>query len=35
MSLNTNEQLLASNADADTRYPDADPDASVFDYRLC
>ena len=35
MSLNANEEMLASYADPDASYPDADPDATLFEYRLC
>ena len=34
MSLNANEEWLAGNADAVTSYPDADPDATSFEYRF-
>ena len=30
MSLNANEEMLAVNADADARYPDADSDATYL-----
>ena len=33
MSLNANEKMLAGNSDAS--YPDADPDATKSEYRLC
>ena len=33
--LNANVEMLASNTDADASYPDADPDATLFEYRLC
>ena len=29
-----NEEMLAGNADVDAGYPDADPDATYFEYRL-
>ena len=35
MSVNANEEMLAGYADRDTGYPDADPDATKFEYRLC
>ena len=35
MSLNLNEKMLAGYADPDASYHDADPDATLFEYRLC
>ena len=35
MSLNANEEMLAGYADPDAGYPDADPDNTYFEYRLC
>ena len=35
MSLNANEEMLVGYADPDADYPDADPDATAFEYRLC
>ena len=35
MSVNANEEMLASYADPDAGYPDADPDATQFEYRYC
>ena len=32
--MNANEKMLAGYADPDASYPDADPDASQFEYRL-
>ena len=29
------EEMLACYADPDASYPDADPDATQFEYRLC
>ena len=33
--MNANEEMLAGYADPDASYPDADPDATSFEYRLC
>ena len=33
--MNANEEMLAGYADPDASYPDADPDATEFEYRLC
>ena len=33
--MNANEEMLAGYADTDASYPDADPDATEFEYRLC
>ena len=33
--MNANEEMLAGYADPDPGYPDADPDATWFEYRLC
>ena len=33
--MNANEDKLAGYADPDACYPDADPDATKFEYRLC
>ena len=33
--MNANEEMLAGYADPDASYPDADPDAKYFEYRLC
>ena len=35
MSVNANEEMLACFSDPDASYPDADPDATLFEYRLC
>ena len=35
MSVNANEEMLAGYADPDAGYPDADPDATEIEYRLC
>ena len=35
MFVNANEEMLACYADPDANYPDADPDATQFEYRLC
>ena len=35
MSFNAIEEILTGNADADASYPDADPDATLFEYVLC
>ena len=35
MSMNVNEEMLAGYADPDASYPDADRDATQFEYRLC
>ena len=35
MPLNGNEEMLAGYAYPDAGYPDADPDATKFEYRLC
>ena len=35
MSLNANEEMFIGNADADAIDPHADPDATLFEYRLC
>ena len=32
--MNANEELLAGYANPDVSYPDADPDATLFEYRL-
>lgn len=34
MSLNANEETLAGNVDPDASYPDADNDATQYEYRL-
>ena len=34
MSVNANEDMLAGYADPDAGYPDADPGATLFEYRL-
>ena len=34
MSLNAKEEMLAGYANPDASYPDADPDATLFEYRL-
>ena len=31
--MNANEEMLAGYADPDAGYPDADPDATKFEYR--
>ena len=33
--MNADEKKLAGYADADAGYPDFDPDAFEFEYRLC
>ena len=33
--MNVNKEMLAGYADPDASYPDADPDAALFEYRLC
>ena len=33
--MNANEELLAGYADPDSSYPDDDPDATLFEYKLC
>ena len=33
--MNANEEMLAGYANPDASYPDADPDAALFEYRLC
>ena len=33
--MNANEEMLADYVDPDASYPDADPDATQFEYRLC
>ena len=33
--MNANKEMLAVYADPDASYPDADPDATEFEYRLC
>ena len=35
MSVNVNEEMLAGYADPVASYPDADPDAALFEYGLC
>ena len=35
MSLNANEKMLAGNAYGNARHTDADPDATLVEYRLC
>ena len=35
MSMHANEEMLAGNFDAYADYPDTDPDATLFEYRLC
>ena len=35
MSLNASKEMLAGYADPDASYPDSDPDATLFEYRLC
>ena len=35
MFVNANEEMLAGYADPDASYPDADPYATLFEYRLC
>ena len=35
MSMNANKVMLAGYADPVASYPDADPDAAYFEYRLC
>ena len=35
MSVNANEEMLAGYSDPDAGYPDADPDVTKFEYRLC
>ena len=36
MSMNVNEEMTAGYVDPDASYPDADPDATSFEYRwLC
>ena len=34
-ALNANEEMLTGYAEPDVGYPDADPDATYFEYRLC
>ena len=34
MSVNANEDMLTGYADPDAGYPGADPDATLFEYRL-
>ena len=31
--MNANEEMLPGNADTDAMHPDADPDATWFEYR--
>ena len=33
--MNANGEMLASNTDVEVSYPDADSDATLFEYRLC
>ena len=33
--MNATEEMLAGYADPDASYPDANPDATKFEYRLC
>ena len=33
--MNANEEMLAGYADPDASYPDADPNANLFEYSLC
>ena len=33
--MNVKEVMIAGYADPDASYPDADPDAIQFEYRLC
>ena len=35
MFMNANEEMLAGYADPNAGYPDTDPDATQFEYRLC
>ena len=33
--MNVNKEMLAGYADPNAGYPDTDPDATQFEYRLC
>ena len=35
MSLNAYEEMFAGYSDPDASFPDSDPDATLFEYRLC
>ena len=35
MSVNANEEMQAGYAYPDAGYPDADPESTSFEYRLC
>ena len=33
--MNANEEMLSGYADPNAGYPDADPNSTYFEYRLC